>query len=153
MALAVDFALLVDFVAASGNHLRFERKIPGGEPDAVELQLQISLAPEVAGIFGGLEMSDEIAAAREGLLSELGDAAQMAEHGVADVDRIGREVRFVQGTLQQRAGGQDDVAGSGEWSERDDNETHEGESQGRMQKSGLHTSPRSLAPVMAGGGR
>ena len=77
MTFAVDLSLLVDFIAFGGDHLGFEREIACGQPDAVELQLQISLAPEVAGIFRCLEMAHEIAAAGKCLLSELSDAAQM----------------------------------------------------------------------------
>ncbi len=86
MSFAVDLSLLVDFVTAGGDDLGFERQVAAGHADAVELQLQISLAPEVAGIFGGFEMANQIAAARESLLTEDGDAAKMAEHGISDVD-------------------------------------------------------------------
>ena len=90
-----------------------QRKIAAGQADAIELQLQVALAPEVAGILGRLEMADQVASAGKGLLAELGDAAQMAEHGIADVGRGGGEVGFIEGTLQKSTGGQDDIARAG----------------------------------------
>ena len=109
MTFAVYLPLLVDLVPFGGDHLGFEREIAGGQADAVELQLQISLAPEVAGILRSFQMAHEIAAAGKSLLSELGDAAQMAQHGIAHVHRVGGQVRFVEGALQKSSGGQDDV--------------------------------------------
>ena len=77
MTFAVDLAFLVDLESASGDDFAVEWDVAGGNADAVELQLQISLAPEVAGIFGGLEMPNEITSARECLLAEHGNAAKM----------------------------------------------------------------------------
>lgn len=81
MSFAVDLALLVDFVTAGGDDLGFQRQIAAGDADAVELQLEISLTPEVTGILGGFEVTDEVAATREGLLSELSDSAKVTRTG------------------------------------------------------------------------
>jgi hypothetical protein len=48
-------------------------------------------------------MSDQVTAARKGLLPELGYAAQVAKNGVADVDGGRGEIGFVEGTLQKSA--------------------------------------------------
>src|ERR1035438_9309440 len=58
MSFAVDFALFIDFVAPGGDDLGLQRQIPGGQADAIELQLQVALAPEVAWILGRIQMSD-----------------------------------------------------------------------------------------------
>ncbi len=123
MSLAVDPALLVDFVAAGRDDLGFEREIAAGHADTIELQLQISLAPEVAGIFRRFEMANQIASARESLLTELGLRAKVAEDGVPDVDGGRGEVGFIQSALQKSAGGQDDLARAGAQSQCDDDET------------------------------
>ena len=113
MSFAVDLALLVDFVAAGGDDFGLERQVAAGKADAIELHLQISLAPEVAGILGGFEMADKIASAGKSLLTELGDSAQVAENGVADIDGGRGEIRFVEGALQKSTGGQDNVPCAG----------------------------------------
>jgi hypothetical protein len=53
-----------------------------GSP-TIEDQFEISLADEVSWILGGLQVSDEIAAARERLLAEFDYVAQMAENRIA----------------------------------------------------------------------
>src|SRR5438309_6141481 len=68
MTLAVNLAFLIHLVAAGGNNFCLERQISRGQADAVELNLEISLAPEMAGILGRIQMADQIAAPGEGLL-------------------------------------------------------------------------------------
>src|SRR5579859_1878471 len=113
MTFAVDLALLVDFVAASRDDFGFERQVAGRNADAVELQLEVSLAPEVTGIFGVFEMSDEIAASRERLLTELGLSAEVAKNRVPDINGGRGKVGFIEGTLQKSTGGQDDFPCAG----------------------------------------
>jgi hypothetical protein len=113
MAFAADVAFFIDFVAAGGDDFGFQGHIALRHADAIEYQLQIAFAPEMAGIFGGFEMPYKIAAAREGLLSELGYGVQMAEDGVADGDGGRRKVRFVHGALQKGTGGQDHLTRTG----------------------------------------
>src|SRR5450631_1410544 len=122
MSFAVDLPLLIDFVAARGDDFGLERQVAARNADAIELQLQISLAPEVAGILGCFEMADEIAAARKSLLTELGDSAQVTKNGVPDVDRGRGEIRLVEGTLQKSAGGQDNIPCAGAQAQRKNNE-------------------------------
>src|ERR1035441_5685223 len=69
MSFAVDLPLLIDFVAACGDDFGLERQVAARNADAIELQLEISLAPEVAWILGCFEMADEIATARKSLLT------------------------------------------------------------------------------------
>jgi hypothetical protein len=52
VSLTVDLAFLVDLVAAGGDDFGLKRQISARQADAIELQLQISLAEEVAGILG-----------------------------------------------------------------------------------------------------
>ena len=118
MSFAVDLALFVDFVAAGRDDLGLKGQIAGGQADAIELQLQISLAPEVARILGGIEMSDKIASAGKSLLSKLGHSAQVAQHGIADIDCGRGEIGFVEGTLQKSTGGQDDIPCAGAQAQR-----------------------------------
>src|SRR5579871_1486979 len=106
MSFAVDLALLVNFIAARSDHLGFERQIAARQSNAVKLQLEVSLAPEVTGILGGFEMSDEVTATRKGLLTKLGDSAKVAKNGVPDIDGGRGKVRFIEGTLQKSTGGQ-----------------------------------------------
>jgi hypothetical protein len=113
VAFAVDFALFVDFVAASANDFGVERQVAAGQTDAVELQFQVALTPEVAGIFCGFEVTDQIGAAGESLLAEFGYAAQVAEHGIADIGCTRGEVGFIESALQESAGGQDNFARAG----------------------------------------
>jgi hypothetical protein len=68
-------------------------------------------------------MSYQVAAARKRLLAELGYAAQVAEHGVADIDRGAREIRFVEGALQQSAGGQNNIPRAGAQAQRENQKT------------------------------
>jgi hypothetical protein len=49
MSLAIDFAGLVDLVAAGGDDLGFKGQIAGGKTDTIELQLQISLPQKWPG--------------------------------------------------------------------------------------------------------
>jgi hypothetical protein len=67
-------------------------------------------------------MADEIAAARKGLLTELGDSAQVAKNGVPDVDGGRGEIRLVEGTLQKSTGGQDDIPCAGAQGQRKNDE-------------------------------
>jgi hypothetical protein len=113
MSFAVDLALFVDFVAAGRNDLGFKGQIPGGETDAIELQFQITLAPEVTRILRGIEMTDQVAAAGKSLLAKLGDTAQVAEHGIANVDGGRGQIGFIEGALQKSTGGQNDVPRAG----------------------------------------
>ena len=93
MSFAVDLSLLVDFVAAGRDDFRLQRQVATGNTDTIELQFQISLVLEVAGIFGVFEMANQIASVRE------------------------REVKLIQRALQQSAGGNDHVARAGAHSE------------------------------------
>jgi hypothetical protein len=122
MSFAVDLPLLIDFVAACGDDFGLERQVAARNADAIELQLEISLAPEVAWILGCFEMADEIATARKSLLTELGDSAQVAKNGIPDIDGGRGEVRFVEGTLQKSTSGQDDIPCAGAQAQRKDNE-------------------------------
>jgi hypothetical protein len=54
-------------------------------------------------------MADEIASTWKSLLTELGHAAQVTEHGVPDVCRGGGKVGFIEGTSQKSTSGQDDI--------------------------------------------
>jgi len=74
------------------------------------LQLQISLAPEVAGLFGGFEMTNKIASARKSLLAEFGDATEVTENGIADFRGFAGKVRLVESALQKSSGWQDDTS-------------------------------------------
>ena len=113
VAFAFDVALFIDFVTAGADDLRVERQVAAGQADAIELQLQISLAEEVAGIFGRFEVADQIASTRKSLLAELSHAAQVAKHGIADIGCGRGEIGFIQGALQKSAGGQDNFPCAG----------------------------------------
>jgi hypothetical protein len=117
MSFAVELSQFVYFLTAGGDHFRFERKIAAGYANAVELEFQISLAPEVAGIFGVLEVANQITSARECLLAEDGYAAKVAENGVSNVDRCRREIGLIERTLQKSAGGDNHIARAGAHSE------------------------------------
>src|ERR1700691_299078 len=84
VAFAADVAIFIDFIAARGDHFGVERHIALRQSDAVEDQLQVAFAPEMTGLLRGLEMSDKVGPAGKGLLSELGDRVQMAEHRIAN---------------------------------------------------------------------
>ena len=86
MSFAADVAIFVDFIATGSDDFRVERHIALRQADAVELELHVTLAPKMAGIFGGFEVADEIGTAGESLLAEFGDCVQTAEHGVSDSD-------------------------------------------------------------------
>ena len=77
----------------------------------------------MAGIFRGFKMADEITAAGKSLLAEFGLSAEMAKHGVPDIDGGRGKVGFTQGALQESAGGQNDFPCAGRQSESDDDET------------------------------
>jgi hypothetical protein len=64
-------------------------------------------------------MADEIASAWKSLLTELGQATQVAEHGVSDVCRGRGKVGFIEGTLQKSTGGQDDIPRAGAQTQRE----------------------------------
>jgi hypothetical protein len=85
-------------------------------------------------------MAHQVASAREGLLAEFDYAVQMADDGVADLSRLGREIRLVKSAFQESACGQNDIAGGCV-----KGESEKGEQQGVATR--LHTSPRSHAPV------
>ena len=70
-------------------------------------------------------MSDQIASAGKGLLAEFGHAAQVAEDGIADIGRGRGEIRFIEGTLQESTGGQDDVPCAGAQAQRKNGETQQ----------------------------
>jgi hypothetical protein len=108
-----DVAIFIDFVAAGGDDLRVERHIAVGQSDAIEHQLHVALAPEMAGILGRFEMPDKIGSARKRLPSEFRHRVQMAEHGIADGNGGGRKVRFIHGALQKGTGGQDGLPRTG----------------------------------------
>ena len=67
----------------------------------------------MAGFFVRLEMSNQISPAGEGLMAECGDAAEMAEHRVADRSGGGGKVGFIESALQEGARGQDNVVRAG----------------------------------------
>src|ERR1051326_4236249 len=113
VALAIDLALFIDFVAASGDDLGLERKVSAGDADAIKRDLQVSLAPEVAGIFGGFQVTDEIASAGKGLLAEFSDSAKMAENGIADVNGGCGEIGLIHSALQEGTGGPDKITCAG----------------------------------------
>src|ERR1035438_5043249 len=120
MPLAINLSLFIDFVAAGCDDLGFQGQIAGRQPDAIELQLQISLAPEVARILGCFEMSDKITSARKGLPTKLGHSAKVAQNRIPDIDGGRGEIRFVEGTLQKSTGGQDDIPCAGAQAQRKD---------------------------------
>jgi hypothetical protein len=68
-------------------------------------------------------MANEIAPARESLLTEFGLCAKMAENGISNIDGGRGEVRFIQSALQKSAGGQDDFPRTGAQSQCDEDET------------------------------
>src|SRR5690242_17262435 len=107
MAFAADVAFFVDLVAAVADHFCFHGHIAGGQSDAIELQLQVTLAEEMAGFLVGFKMSNQVGATREGLMTEFGHAAKMTENRVPYRSSRRIEVRFINGALQNRAGGQD----------------------------------------------
>jgi hypothetical protein len=67
----------------------------------------------VTGIFGGLEMTDEIASAREGLLSEFRHGVKVTEDGISNGYGRGGEVWFIESALQKGTGGQDGFSRAG----------------------------------------
>ena len=107
MPFASDVAILIDLVAAGRDHFRVERHVAVRQSDAIEHQLDVPFAPEMAGVFGRFEVSNQIASTRKRLLAEFGHRVQMTEYGVSDRDGRGREVRFIHGALQKGTGGQD----------------------------------------------
>ena len=96
MTLAINLPLFVDFVAPGCDDLGFQWKIAAGNPDAIKLQLQISLADEMTGILFRFDMADQIASTRESLVAKHGNAAKVAKNGISDIDSGGREVGFIQ---------------------------------------------------------
>ncbi len=118
MSFAVDLALFVDLIAASRDDLGLKRQIAARQSDAIELQLQVSLAPEVAGILGRFEMSDQITSPRKSLLTEFGLPTEVTQYRVPDIDRGRGKVGFIEGTLQKSTGGQDHVPCAGAQAQR-----------------------------------
>jgi len=110
MAAPVDFAGLISFQVGGGDDLGFERQHFGsGKNDAIELKLQPSLAHEVARILGFLKVAAQHRAAWKQGMSERRNRAEVAQDGIAGLRSFGREVRFVQRAVQQRAGWYDDI--------------------------------------------
>ena len=58
-------------------------------------------------------MSDEVAAAGKCLLAEFRHRVQMTEHGIADRNRGGGKIWFVQRALEKGTGGQDHLPRTG----------------------------------------
>ena len=106
--------------AGRDGHRGARRPGAAGEADAIELEFQRALAPEMPGILGRFQMSDQIAAAWKSLLTKLGDSAKVAQDGIPDVDRSRGEIRFAHGALQKSTGGQDDVPCAGAQAQRKD---------------------------------
>src|SRR5208337_3141123 len=110
---APDVAILIDLVAARRDHLGVQRHIALRHADAIELQLHVALAPEMSGVLGRFQMSDQVAAARESLLAEFGHRVEMTEDGISDGNGCRRKVRFIHGALQKSTGGQDHLPRTG----------------------------------------
>src|ERR1035441_8036832 len=139
MAFAADVAIFIDVVATSRDNFGVKGHVSVGESDGIEGELHVAFAPEVAGIFGGLEVADEIASAREGLLSKFSHGVKVTEDGISNGYGGGGEVWFVEGALQKGTGGQDGFSRAGT----------QGQSKKGYRKdyvtAGLHTAPRSHA--------
>src|SRR6266446_6767374 len=87
MPFASDFALAVYLITARRDDLGIQRQVAARQPDPVKLQLHISLAEKVAGIFCRLQVPHQIAAPWKRLLAKTGDSAQMTQNGIADGHR------------------------------------------------------------------
>jgi hypothetical protein len=64
-------------------------------------------------VFGGFEMANEVAAARESLLAKLRDRVQTTEYGISDRNGGGGKVGFIHGALEKGTGGQDHLPRTG----------------------------------------
>jgi hypothetical protein len=95
MPLAKDASVSVDVVAGDSDDARIDRDDGIGLNDhAVEAQFHPTLADEVARIFVVFEAADEIAVDWKNGASVAFGVAKLAEDGVADRCRFGREFRF-----------------------------------------------------------
>src|SRR5579864_9593172 len=105
MSAAANLAGFVSFEVRSSDNLRFQGKhFRSGQNDAVEFQLQPSLANEMTGVLGFLEVAAQHRAARKQRVSERCNWAKMAQHRITGLCRFRREIRFVHRAMQKRSG-------------------------------------------------
>src|SRR5579864_1735667 len=109
MAFSDDVALLVDLVSFGGDDFARHGNVAVRESDAVELNLQITLAHKMSGLLVGFQMAAEIAAARKYGLAKLAQGGEVANHRIANVCRRRREIRFIERAAQQRARGHKNI--------------------------------------------
>src|SRR5579872_4458209 len=110
----MDLSFGVNFHMRRRNNLRREWKDLGArQNNPVETHLHPSLAHKVPWVFIILEMAAELRATREERAPKSGDMTKIAKHGIADLRGLGREVRFRNGALQERPGGNDLIASLG----------------------------------------
>jgi hypothetical protein len=95
MTVANDLSVPVNVVAGDGNHLGRQRHIAIGQADTIKSQLEVTLAPEVARVLVGFQMSYDVATARENRLAKLLHGPRVAKKWIADTHCGGREPGLV----------------------------------------------------------
>ena len=100
MAGSVDPAVLVDGVFGSGNDARIDRHYRIRlYHKAVKVQLHPTFADKMAWVFVRRKVAHQIAAVGKAVPAVGLGVTQLAKHRIADVLRLGRDIRFGHGAV------------------------------------------------------
>jgi hypothetical protein len=101
MSVPHDVALLIHVLALSSHDSGVDVAVCIRQADVIENDVEISLADKVAWLLGCFQMSGQVGAARECGVTELGELAEVAKHGVANLRGFRLNSRIVYCAMEQ----------------------------------------------------
>src|SRR5262249_22259468 len=107
MPVVDDFSVTIHAITADRGNFARNRQRCVWQGDAVKFQFQPAFAPEMAWLLGLGQMPRKISAPWEHSLAELLPATRVANERVAHYSGSGREIWFIQRTLEKTSSGND----------------------------------------------